>query len=294
MKKLLFFVALLMSFATISAQEIINYFEVASNITKPVTLNTNDGEITIWGGERITGNIWIYSAYDGNGNQIVNTTPYKTEIGTNKPTIRRYRFQTLYNSSSSESSNSSSSSSSNDNMRKSIEQTTESVKRAQNQYIDYAASQAGIEMSGYPNFQVRTGASLVYGEFVALQAELGGKGGWILGGGVGKDLIRGDERLVWYADMGMYSGDENNLFVMGVVFGKNIAGAPMWASSIIHDEEGGSILLGTGMYIGWEHYFEDVPRLGFFTIAQLNLGSAELRAGISWKLFAKLPYFNFE
>lgn len=290
MKKTVLFICFVCCAFFLQAQEIINYFEVGDNIATPVTIKTNLGTFQIYGGESIRGAITSLSAYDADGDLIVQNSYYKSEWNSaHTYHYRYYRFLSVYNSSSP-NNNPSSSSSSNDNMRRSIEH----VKRAQSQYIDYAASLAGIEMRGYPNFQIRAGASLTYGEFVALQAELGGAGGWILGGGIGKDFFRGEESLAWYADLGMYSGNEDNLFVMGFMIGKSIVSAPNLAKRIVSNDDKGRFLLGSGMYIGWEHYFEDIPRLGFFLLGQIGIGSVDIRAGISWKLFAKLPYLNFE
>ena len=129
------------------SQEIINYFEVASNIAKPVTMKTGKGTYTIWGGERIDGNLGWIEAYDANGNKIVNNTPYKTEIGTNKPTIRRYRFQTLYKSTPSNTSNQSNSGSWGKDVGRKLS--------------DVADQGFGIPQEGYPNLQIRAGFSFL-------------------------------------------------------------------------------------------------------------------------------------
>ena len=290
MKKLCTVLLLIVLETVVYAQEIINFFEVANNIATPVTIKTNLGTFQINGGETIRGSITSLTAFDANGNRIVQNSYYKSEWNSSHTYhYRYYRFESTYNQSTSNNNNSSKSSSSN-NIEKSIGQASQSITRAQGQFIDAAAGMSAVQMDGYPNLQIRGGISIAYGEFVGLQAELGGKGGWILGGGIGKDLIRGSDSLSWYADLGMYMGDEDNLFVMGFIFGKSILDAPNWTSGKIHSR----FLLGSGMYLGWEHYFEDIPRLGFFIIGQLNFGSYDLRAGISWKIFAKLPYFNFE
>ena len=296
MKKILFLtIWYLATNAFVGAQEIINYFEVASNIATPVTIKTNLGTFQINGGETIRGTITSLTAFDADGNWIVQNSYYKSEWDS-KHTYhyRYYRFESTYNQSSSNNNKSSKSSSnnnkSNNNLERSIGQASQSITRAQSKFIDEAASMSAVPMDGYPNLQIRGGISIAYGELVGIQAELGGEGGWILGGGIGKDYIRGSDSLSWYADLGMYMGDEDNLFVMGFIFGKSILDAPNWTSGKIHSR----FLLGSGMYLGWEHYFEDIPRLGIFVTGQLNLGSFDLRAGISWKLFARLPYFDFE
>lgn len=284
MKRLCTIIILIAIEAAACAQEIINYFEVSNNIATPVTIRTNLGTFQINGGEKIEGNITSLSAYDANGNLIVQNSYYKSKWNSSHTYhYRYYRFESTYNQSTY-SGNNSSKTSSNNNFERSIGQASQSVSRAQGQFIDAAAVMSDIPMSGYPNLQVRSGISVAYGELIGLQAELGGKGGWILGGGIGKDYIRDIDSLSWYIDLGMYMGDEENLFIMGVIFGKSILDAPNLTSGKINSR----VLLGSGMYLGWEHYFEDIPRLGFFVIGQLNIGSYDLRAGISWKLFAKL------
>lgn len=284
MKRSLFFLLFFSLYSYIYAQEIVNYFEVANNIATPVTIRTNLGTFQIKGGETIRGTITSLTAFDANGNWIVQNSYYKSEWNSaHTYHYRYYRFESTYNQSTSNGSNSSKSSS-NNNIERSIDQASQGISRAQGQFINAASSMADIPMRGYPNLQIKGGIAVTYGEFVGLQAELGGKGGWILGGGIGKDYIRGCDSLSWYTDLGMYMGDESNLFVMGVIIGKSIIDAPNWASGMIDSR----LLLGSGMYIGWEHYFWSVPRLGFFAIVQFNIGSYDIRAGVSWKIFAKI------
>lgn len=290
MRKIILLLTMIGCVSLAKAQDVINYFEISGEVIGPVTIYTNDGKIVVSNGQRKDGNLMIYSAYDVNGNQIVNTTPYKTSSGTNKPTIRYYRFQSVYKESSADDGVYNSSNS--DGLEQSINQTTEVFKRTQGQLIDAAVGLSNIEMRGYPNLQLRGGMSLLYGEYAALHAELGGKGGWILGAGIGKDFIRGDETVTWYGDFGMYMGNEQDLFIMGFIFGKNCTAGPKfslfrsWEDT--EDTESRKMLRRFGMYIGWEHYFWSVPRLGFFAIAQLNFGSYDLCAGLSWKVFANI------
>lgn len=244
------------------SQEIINYFEVASNIAKPVTMKTGKGTYTIWGGERIDGNLGWIEAYDANGNKIVNNTPYKTETGTNKPTIRRYKFQTLYKSTSSSSSNQSNSG----NWGTQIG----------SKMADYASRAAAISQEGYPNLQIRAGYSILMAEYVSAKAELGGVGGFVLSGGYGKDLfVKQEDGHSWYAGVGYYGGDEDFDFSFDVTFIN---------SSIVQD-----MLLMAELEFS---YFFGGSRFGLFADAQFGACiyqekfTFNIGGGVTWKLFS--------
>ena len=86
-----------------------NYFEVASNIAKPVTIETNLRTYKIRGGEVIKGHITRCTPRDAKGNLIVNNQAYKTETGTNKPTKKYWRFDDTYKAHSTVKDNNSSS-----------------------------------------------------------------------------------------------------------------------------------------------------------------------------------------
>lgn len=61
--------------SVIAGDKTANHFKIASNIAKPVTINTNLGTYHLWGGETIYGHISRLEAFDANGNRIVNTEP---------------------------------------------------------------------------------------------------------------------------------------------------------------------------------------------------------------------------
>ena len=269
MKKIMFLVLLiLLSVNEMNAQEIINYFYVADNIAKPVKLNTSVGQLTIWGGERKDGNISIYSAYDANGNQIVNTTPYKTDIGTNKPTVRYYRFQTLYNSTSNNKTQPSSS-----NRSKGSDFA--------DKLGDYAVRAAAIPQEGFPNLQVRVGASFFMAEYASLKAELGGVGGFVICGGLGKSLFdKAVEGKSWYAGLGYYGGDEDFSFSLNFLY----LDSHRILSRILAFE------------LEFSYFFEG-GRFGVFADGQMGicfdantdagLLKFNIGAGIAWKLFSE-------
>lgn len=262
MKRIILLLVLFTSITTINAQEIINYFEVASNIAKPVTMKTSKGTYTIWGGERIEGNLGWMEAWDANGNKIVNTSPYKTEIGTNKPTIRRYRFKDLYKSSSSSST-------------KNTSNTRGRNNEWSSKMADYASRGVAIAQDGYPNLQIRVGASIFMAEYASLKAELGGAGGFVLCGGMGKSIF--DNTILgksWYAGLGYYGGDEDYCFSLDFIY----MDSHIIESRILSFELEFSYFFGGG-------------RFGCFADAQLGLCFDKetvmfnVGAGIAWKLF---------
>lgn len=254
--------------------EIINYFEVSSNIATPVTIKTSKGTYKIYGGERIDGNLYSVTAYDAYGNKIVQNTPYKTSSGTSQPTIRYYRFTSVYSSQQSNSYNSSSES----NYGSSFG----------SRMADYASRAAQISMDGYPNLQIRAGWSLHFGEMLTAKAELGGVGGYVIAGGVGKNYFMDDEpveKLSWYVETGFYGGDENNDISFNVILGRN-----QLASKLL-----------IGADLEYSHFLEDYPRIGFYIAGQwgvyweTDMGSFkdfftkaawDIRVGVSWKLFS--------
>ena len=74
----------------------------------------------------------------------------------------------------------------------------------------------------YPNFTVQAGISRVHGEFIRGKACLGGAGGFVLYGGVGRDWIFNPKNheyigpegksFIWHAGMGYYFGGDNGEF----------------------------------------------------------------------------------
>ena len=74
----------------------------------------------------------------------------------------------------------------------------------------------------YPNFTIQAGMSRVHGEFIRGKACLGGVGGFVLYGGVGRDWIFNPgnsdyigpdaKSLAWHAGLGYYFGGDNGEF----------------------------------------------------------------------------------
>ena len=91
----------------------------------------------------------------------------------------------------------------------------------------------GYEAEGYPNLQLQGGFSRAYGEFARLKWCLGGRTGYVLQGGVGKDFffnMRNSDRVSWHAGMGYYISEEG---CFDTTFGLNYAETPV--------TEGGSL-----------------------------------------------------
>lgn len=80
MKRLLLYIASVLLLSTSAvAQKVVNIFEVADTIEKPVVVETNQGTYTIYGGERIPGHVYRCVAEDAYGNKIVERHPYRVE-----------------------------------------------------------------------------------------------------------------------------------------------------------------------------------------------------------------------
>lgn len=244
MKKIAFLIVLFSLCSTMKAQEIINFFEVAENIAKPVTIKTNLGTFKIYGGEKISGTIYSLTAYDANGNKIVQNSYYKSEWNSSHTYhYRYYRFKDVYSSSSQ-----SSQSESNSGYR-----PNRTAQEVGNQLGNSLARGMGVDIDGTPNLQVRGGWAWRYGEYVSLKTELGGMAGLVFAGGYGKDLINegwSSEDVSWFAELSAYiSSDEDGYdsFSFGLLY----------ASTLGYDE----IL---GVQFEYSHFFEDAPRLGYF------------------------------
>lgn len=278
MRKIVLIFCFMCCSSILNAQEIINYFEVGDNIATPVTIKTNLGDFQIYGGESISGAITSLSAYDANGNLIVQNSYYKSSWDSEHTYhYRYYRFISTYNSSTYDN-NKSSSESYDDN-------STISNETARN--MGHALGKLSfIENVGSPNLQVREGLSLIYSDHISLKAELGGKGGLVLSAGYGTHLIN-NVKQTFYAGFAFFiANDEdgyNSFTFLGTSYGINIDG----------------IELIDCLLLEYSHHFEGVPRLGYYINASVGCTRNDqfyfnVGFGLSWKLFAKLPYLNFE
>ena len=253
-----------------------NYFEVASNIAKPVTIVTNLGTYEIWGGEVIKGHISRCTPREANGNLIVNNQAYKTEWSTdkNKPTKKYWRFDDTYKAHSvlddDVEKSSSTSSSSNNSRSKDFADAMSNYANRASQYKCY----------GYPNFQFRAGWSSYYGWMLTAKTEYSGRGGYVLEGGIGSNHILDNPQNAhsWYFGVGIYGGSES---------GNDIA-----FTMIIGDLSVKSKTALIGMGIEYSHFFKDAPHLGFYLGGSLAIWVednpsviADIHAGLSLRLF---------
>lgn len=90
-----------------------------------------------------------------------------------------------------------------------------------------------LEVDGYPNLQFQIGASRAYGEFGRLKWCMGGATGYVLQGGIGKDLffnMDNSDKTAWHVGMGYYISQEG---CFDTTFGLNYAETPV--------TEGGSL-----------------------------------------------------
>ena len=251
-----------------------NYFEVASNIAKPVFIVTNLGTYEIWGGEVIKGHISRCTPRDANGNLIVNNQAYKTEWSTdkNKPTKKWWRFDMIYNTDSkSDDKKSSSTNNSRSNSR------SKDFADAMSNYADRASK---YECYGYPNFQIRTGWSSHFGWMLTSKAELDGKGCYVLEGGIGTNHILDNPQNAhsWYFGVGIYGASES---------GNDIAFTMILGDLSLKSKTG---LIGMGLE--YSHFFKRAPYIGFYLGGILAIWVdnkpyvfADIHAGLSLRVF---------
>lgn len=89
----------------------------------------------------------------------------------------------------------------------------------------------GVDEAGSSYLSLGAGLSRMYGEYVRLHANMGGKVGFTLYGGVGKDwLFKSEnwEKLLWHAGVGMYIYEDWNdshfnasQFDFGITYSEN-------------------------------------------------------------------------
>lgn len=231
----LFFVASM----EIKAQDVINYFYMKGEVCSPVTLSTSNGKIVVRNGDRVDGNLRIYSAKDCGGNDILDITPDKTSTGTGKPTVREYIFSTLY--------------SSNSNSGTSVYNPPVSKGNQDKGYSGGNVSPPEF-ITGYPYLGLDLGISRMYGEFARLHCCLGGNYGLQFYGGIGKDWVFNGEnkdKMLWHAGMGWYGvfgDDENHQLNLGIAFSE---------TAVI---EGGAMSFD----IGYRCFLGETKRFGIF------------------------------
>lgn len=115
------------------------------------------------------------------------------------------------------------------NVRGTVEDVSTKFGNMAQKLIDY-------DTEGYPNIMIKLGWSTLWGEYARVKTCIGGMGGFILYGGIGKNLLAKDnddpyswedlsykKRMTWHAGLGYYiSPDEDGMsdISMGITFGK--------------------------------------------------------------------------
>ncbi len=255
---------------------------VYKTIALPVKVDTSDGTYTIntYDAVQLAGNITVRSAYDAYGNQIM--IQGSTSTGTNAPTVRYYDLTQTYTSSTS--NNSSYSSSSYPSYQKPRSNPI-------NNFTNAAIDMIGIDGSGVPYFGVEVGYSHFCSNFVRARAALGGAGGFLLYGGIGKEGIfkkGGPDQLYWHVGMGSYMTDDENTMEFGFTFGTN----PMCNNTSWEPDING----GWGFVMDARYgYFFPYTRFGITAGAGIGVGFpesgqakllGEYQIGLVIKLFA--------
>ncbi len=273
MKKVFVLLFIVCSASFLHAQEIVNYFEVASNIATPVKVKTNLGTYYFYGGESIQGQITSLTAYDANGYMIVQNSYYKSEWNSNHTYhYRYYRFESIYNSTSSSDSDAEHDSPSNRNL---------------DGLSDVMVKASHIKVRGIPNLQVRGGWAAQYGEFIALKGEVAGTASIGINCGIGKNFFEKTDSYTnteksnsLFAELFLSVNLNNNgynSFVLGLHYGSSCYSENFF-----------------GVQFEYSHFFENAPRLGYFIDGFFGEGISSddfffnIGAGISWKLFVNL------
>lgn len=251
---------------------------MTNNIATPVTIETNLGTFEIYNGSRVDGHISRCTPRDAHGNLIVNNQAYKTDWGTNKPTIKYWKFSEIYNNHSTQNENKQSYS--DYNGKDGGNSWGENLANSMSRYADRASQ---IECRGYSNFQLRAGWSLHFGEMLTAKAQLGGVGGYVLAGGVGKDyfLDNPENSISWYFAAGIYKGDEEgNDYTFNAYFGRN--------------QVKNGIMVG--LEFEYSHFFVNAPHWGYYLggragiYAYFDYGktpsiAGDIHAGVTCRLF---------
>lgn len=145
-----------------------------------------------------------------------------------------------------------------------------------------------IERDGYPNLQLCAGYSFVIGPNVSLKAELGKAGGFSIDAGIGKKF-RADI-MTRYMGLGFYAGKESESISFGVKFGQVIE------NLFVDIYEPGIENLFFYCYLDYTHFFEKIPRIGYYIGAGFECEGPdtydesfffEFHFGIAYKILVK-------
>lgn len=248
-----------------TSKDVINYFYMKGEVCPPVTLSTSDGTIVVNNGDRIDGNIRIYSATDCRGNKIldISSDTYKSRTG--QPSVAEYIFSTLYPTSDKNNS---------DDVPAYEDTYTPPVSNngVEGTVINGVGKIAegmremtknSVPIAGYPYLGLDLGLSRMYGEFARLHCCLGGDSGFRIYGGVGKDWVfDGDnkDKMSWHAGLGYYMAlgdDDNQEFDFGITASETAA------------MQGGAITCD----FGYRYFFGRTKRFGVLGSAGFGCGN---------------------
>jgi len=130
-----------------------------------------------------------------------------------------------------------------------------------------------LEAEGYPNLQLQGGFSRAYGEFARLKWCIGGAMGYVLQGGVGKDLffnMRNSDKLSWHAGMGYYISQEG---CFDTTFGLNYAETPVTEGGSLNFDLYYTYFFNRGRFCMCQRkYSHDRWPFGFFLGGSLGIG----------------------
>ena len=146
-----------------------------------------------------------------------------------------------------------------------VEKVTELGFSAINSLGNAATDRMNENAEGYPNILIAAGLSRAYGEFVRFKWYLGGAGGYVLYGGLGKDWIFNGvnkKHLSWHLAIGYFlvlNGDTNQDITVGVCY----AETPVLA--------GGTLNLD----LTYSYFFGNVKRFGVFGGGAFGVGNVK-------------------
>lgn len=130
---------------------------------------------------------------------------------------------------------------------------------------DIATGLVDEEAEGYPNILIAAGLSRAYGEFIRFKWYLGGIGGYVLYGGIGKDwLFNGanKEQLSWHLAIGYF-------FALNYETNQDISVGVCYAETPVLT--GGTLNLD----LTYSYYFGKTKRFGLFGGGAFGVGNVK-------------------
>ena len=181
----------------------------------PVTVKHSRGQFTFYdNGYRIDGPIDYVEAWDCQGRKIMDTTPKERGSWTSNPCISKYVFKELYPQSNQKETDFQS-----NYGNYGSDSYSSGYSSGWDKLADGVRKGSHIYDPAYPNITFQAGLSRVHGEFLRAKACLGGRTGYILYGGIGRDYlfdaknedyIGNDAKTTcWHVGLGYYGGDLN-------------------------------------------------------------------------------------